>query len=466
MAQQLNGLHYAIAKLAACKTAITHYAGTLEENRAGVEKYMNTKKTRAARFYDELRRSQEQIVNTIKDSRLALMELGDAQLSEYAGTLAVQLTAFNLMTKSYATLIGVLTAFADKLPEADTANASVIGRLMDSVRMGFYPTDLANVGHIMNGISFPQGVTTNLFDPCCGEGAALKKLAVGNNCFTFGIELDNARATVAQDELHRVGYGSYFHSRVSHDAFHLLFLNPPYLSVITEGSMRARDEKRFLVESLKHLMIGGLLVYIIPYYRLTEDVCRVLADNFTDISVHRVTAKEFKKFSQVVVMGTKIKRINGTEFVEQLALLAYKPDIIPFITELKAGRYALPANPKKVEIFKGAEFNELELARQLKTSKSLDGLLTTKTANSAIRRPPLPFTFAQLGLLGGSGYINGLIECDSPHIIKGRIIKEVRTDSDENYNGTGQYLSTTVTEKISNRMIFNILTPDGFKSLA
>ena len=466
MAQQLDGVHYAVAKLAACKTVITRYAGTLEANRAGVEKYMDTKKSRAARFYDELRRSREQIVDAINDSRLALMELGDAQLSEYAGTLAVQLAAFNLMTKSYATLLGILTAFADKLPDADTTNASVIGRLMNKVRMGYYPTDLANVGHIMNGIEFPQGVTTNLFDPCCGEGAALKKLAVGNNCFTYGIELDSARATAAQDELHRVGFGSFFHSRISHDAFHLLFLNPPYLSVITEGSTRARDEKRFLVDTLKHLMVGGLLVYIIPYYRLTEDVCRVLADNFTDISIHRVTAKEFKKFSQIVVMGTKIPRINGGELVSPLAELAYTPDRIPCITELEAGRYALPAITKKVDIFKGAEFNELELARQLKTSKSLDGLLTTKTANSAIRRPPLPFTFAQLGLLGGSGYINGLIECDSPHIIKGRIIKEVRIDSDENYNGKGQYLSTTVTEKISNKMIFNILTPDGFKSLA
>ena len=138
MAQQLDGVHYAVAKLVACKTVITRYADTLEENRAGVEKYMDTKKSRAARFYDELRHSREQIVDAINDSRLALMELGDAQLSEYAGTLAVQLAAFNLMTKSYTTLIGVLTAFADKLPDADTTNASVIGRLMNKVRMGYY----------------------------------------------------------------------------------------------------------------------------------------------------------------------------------------------------------------------------------------------------------------------------------------------------------------------------------------
>ena len=32
----------------------------------------------------------------------------------------------------------------------------------------------------------------------------------------------------------------------------------------------------FLIESLDALALGGLLVYIIPYYRLTPDICRVL----------------------------------------------------------------------------------------------------------------------------------------------------------------------------------------------
>jgi len=463
---QLDGEHYAVVRLAECKKIITHYAMAMEVNRDGIAQCLDTDKPRAARFYNEIQRSRELIITAARECRLALLEIGDAELSQYAGNLSEQLAAFNLMTKSYATLTGVLKSFADKLPEATTTNAAIIGRLMNNVRMGYYPTNLTNIGHILNGIVFPQGITTNLLDPCCGEGKALKALAVGNNCYTYGVEIDESRAVIAQDELHRVGFGSFFHSRISREAFHLLFLNPPYLSVVTEKGGRTRDEKKFLIESLNHLMTGGLLVYIIPYYRLSEDICRVLADNFTDISVHRFTDKEFEKFSQIAVIGTKIQRTNGAALVASLAELALTPDNIPCITELEAGRYALPTNSKKVEIFKGAEFNELELARQLKTSKSLDGLLTTKTANSAIRRPPLPFTFAQLGLLGGSGYINGLIECDSPHIIKGRIIKEVRTDSAENYNGKGQYLSTTVTEKISNRMIFNILTSDGFKSLA
>ena len=42
------------------------------------------------------------------------------------------------------------------------------------------------------------------------------------------------------------------------------------------------------------------------------------------------------------------------------------------------------------------------------------------------KRPPLPLTIGQIGLVGGSSLINGLIECDAPHVLKGRVVKAVR----------------------------------------
>ncbi|MCD8375204.1 MAG: hypothetical protein LUC20_08970 [Oscillospiraceae bacterium] len=61
--------------------------------------------------------------------------------------------------------------------------------------------------------------------------------------------------------------------------------------------------------------------------------------------------------------------------------------------------------------------------------------------------------------------INGLIECDTPHVIKGRVIKVKKVDREEKFNGQGVHMSAEVKEVISNKMVFNILTPDGFKSL-
>lgn len=58
--------------------------------------------------------------------------------------------------------------------------------------------------------------------------------------------------------------------------------------------------------------------------------------------------------------------------------------------------------------------------------------------------------------------------CDSPHIIKGRIIKEKLTDSRAAKTDakTGDALVTEITETQTNKMVFHILTAAGFKALA
>ena len=336
---------------------------------------------------------------------------------------------------------------------------------MNNIKLGYYPTDPGNISLLLRGIHFPEGVTTNLFDPCCGCGKALRQLAQGNNCYAYGVELDESRAEEAQTRLHRVGFGSFFHSRISHEAFHLLFLNPPYLSVINESGGRSRHEKRFLIESIPTLMYGGLLIYVIPYYRLTSDICRILVDNFDKLSVWRFADAEFKKFKQVAVMGIRKKR--GTELQDTLWLeqYAYAPASIPLLSQLPESRYALPAQPLEVSTFKGERFNQKELEQQLRRSDSFAQMMARSELDSGVKRPLLPLSISQIGLIGGSGMINGLIECDTPHIIKGRIIKVVRTESEEKFNYRGDHMGSEIKETISNKMIFNVLTPNGFKAL-
>ena len=333
------------------------------------------------------------------------------------------------------------------------------------IRSGDPPAIAELYGSILRGIRFPEGVTTNVFDPCCGCGKALRQIAQGNNCFTYGVELDESRAEEAQTRLHRVGVGSFFHSRISSEAFHLLFLNPPYLSVLNQGGGRARHEKRFLVESMGHLMIGGLLIYIIPYYRLTPDICRILGENFDDLTAWRVTDGEFKKFKQAVILGLRKKRIDDSDAGIPLERYA-DPAALQCVTQLEKGRYAVPAVHKKVEIFKGERFNERELERQLSQSDSIRRLMNAESnLDRTDKRPLLPLSIGQIGLVGGSGMINGLIDCGTPHIIKGRIIK-VKTEEREGiFSSQGIHIGAEIKEVISNKMVFNILTPKGFKAL-
>ena len=81
------------------------------------------------------------------------------------------------------------------------------------------------------------------------------------------------------------------------------------------------------------------------------------------------------------------------------------------------------------------------------------------------RRPLLPLSIGQIGLIGGSGLINGLIAGDAPHIIKGRVVKETRTRQETVLNPGGECVKE-IHEIRSNKMVFNILTPDGYRSLS
>ena len=458
---------YVLEQLMGDRAVILKDCAELKTNRDKIDKYRETNLPRAQDAYLELQRAQRRILEALRDAQHSLLEMEEDATASMAGKLYQGFSGFNLMSRSYDPVCKVLTDFANQLPASqDNVNAQVIGRLMNNVRMGYYPTDPENISHILRGIQFPAGVTTNVLDPCCGCGKALRQIADGHNCYAYGIELDELRAEEAQNRLHRVGIGSYFYSRISREAFHLMFLNPPYLSVLREGGGKTRYEKRFLIETIERLMPGGVLIYVIPYYRLTADICRVLSDNYADIGVWRFTDDEFRKFKQVAVIGTRKKRSEDAKTAAWLESLSYACADIPLITEIEENRYAVPGTPKSVEIFKGERFNEKELERQLTRSDSIRRMMNAKSElDRGTKHPLLPLSIGQIGLVGGSGMINGLIECDTPHIIKGRIVKVKNTEREELFSSYGEHTGAEVRETVSNKMIFNVLTPQGFRSL-
>ena len=450
---------YALDQLTQLQTQIMQSAQGMVVQRARIEKYRQSDLAAARDTYTELERIRAHLVERLTASQLFLLEMEEYPLASAAEQLRRGLAGFQLMSTGYKPVYEALAKFTASFPTGQKTSAAIVGRLMNNIKLGYYPTDPGTISLLLRGIHFPEGVTTNLFDPCCGCGKALRQLAQGNNCYAYG------RAEDAQTRLHRVGFGSFFHSRISHEAFHLLFLNPPYLSVINEGGGRSRHEKRFLIESTPTLMYGGLLIYVIPYYRLTSDICRILVDNFDELTVWRFTDSEFKKFKQVAVLGIRKKRdteLSDTLWLEQLAC---SPAEIPPLTQLPEGRYALPAQPMTVNTFKGERFNQRELEQQLRRSDSFAQMMARSELDSGVKHPLLPLSISQIGLIGGSGMINGLIECDTPHIIKGRIIKVVRMESEEKFNYRGDHMGSEITETISNKMIFNVLTPNGFKAL-
>lgn len=450
--------YYVLEKFALWKTTALSALEAMQIKRKAIAKNMQAKNNmRAREIYQELEFVRNKVMDALMNLKLLFCEAQMDDCAEYAGKLYKAVKGFNLMTSDYTGFIKSFVPIINQIPNNETTNSAVIGRLMNNVRTGYYPTDLQHVRKIKESIVFPEGRRINALDTCCGCGLALEELTRGEIADTYGIEIDELRGHEAEQRLDRVGFGSFFYSRMSRDAFHLLFLNPPYISVMKEGGGNTRAEKKFLVDSIYHLMDGGVLVYIIPYYRLTSDICRILCDNFSDLRVYRFAESEFKKFRQVAVMGVKKPKADGSELVEGLMQRVSDADSIPPIQTLPAESYVLPAQEKKVELFKGAKFNLGELQRQLEGSKSLDGLFEKSSLDAREKRPLLPLNVGQVGLIGGSGLINGYVDCENPHILKGRIIKEMKkTDGADG----------TLVETRVNKMVFNVLTPYGFKKLA
>lgn len=232
--EPLSQRFYALEQLGDLSDTIILISEGLQSYREQIAKLLNDqKKADAFELYRLLERQRTYLVEQIRGTCSFLMEL-ESPLTAAARNLAEQLAAFPLMTADYSKLTAVLKRFANALPNHQTTDASIIGRLMNNVRLGHYPTDLTHVGYIANSIVFPAESKVNLIDPCCGTGDALLRLALGTDSRCYGIELDDHRAEQAQQQLYRVGFGSFFGSNISPGAFHVVFLNPPYLSVLSE----------------------------------------------------------------------------------------------------------------------------------------------------------------------------------------------------------------------------------------
>ena len=459
--EQHQQIAFCLKEIAESKTLILNLSAGFPKIRAAYEKYKGTGLKREYDSLVDLRRAVKRLLEEFPALILRLNEYGDSELSKTAERLYGVLKKFNYIgTADYFKLCMALESFANGLPTADhNINTAKLAHLMNRARMGYFPTDLSHIKMLKDAIVLP-GEPVNLIDPCCGEGIALQAFSKGIQARTYGIEIDAVRGEEAGRRLQRVGFGSFFHSRISLNAFQGLWLNPPYLSVPSENGTR-RLEKSFLADSMRLLQVGGIMVYIIPYYRATPDVCRVLCENFTDLRVHKFIGKEFERFKQVAIIGRRIERREAEKMAKKLSEYMLDADKIPPITDLPENCYEMPAATKKVELFKGAVFNVSELAEQLKKSPSTQRLFEDRTLDNRKLSPLLPLNLSQVGLVGASGMLNGRVECDTPHIIKGRIVKEKKTKIGvEDDKG-----KTAIREITSNRLIFNVLTPTGLKSL-
>ncbi len=267
----MSETYYVLDKFAQYDTSLKSIIEALPIKRNAIDRYMQKNKVQRAKdTYADLVVLKKKLIDIVRNLQLLFSEVDMTEGAEFSKKLFVAVTRFNLTTPDYSKLLNAISALENYIPQTEKANASVIGHLMNNVKMGYYPTDLEHVQKIKNALKFPD-VCVNLFDPCCGEGFALELLGEDKNCITFGTEIDEIRGKESETRIDRVGFGSYFYSSIRSEAFHAILLNPPYLNVIGENGVKARSEKRFLVESMHHLMDRRIANETQGYY---SDFCR------------------------------------------------------------------------------------------------------------------------------------------------------------------------------------------------
>lgn len=236
--------HYSLRCLLNAQSGLRSTAAELAKLRRRLDKMLREKGMETARpVHDSIVRGKEKLCSLLNGSRLSLLEIGQEELASASQKLVCSVRHFPIMAPDYTPMLTGVLKFADLLPIKDDSLSAALGHLANLAKIGYYPTDPAHVAYLSQALVFPENSKINLLDPCCGEGLALERIAQGQNCHTFGVELDDSRARQACEHLERVAMGSYFYSRISHNAFQLLYLNPPYLSTISEAERRTFESK-------------------------------------------------------------------------------------------------------------------------------------------------------------------------------------------------------------------------------
>jgi hypothetical protein len=104
-----------------------------------------------------------------------------------------------------------------------------MSRAAGLAKVGYYPTPPEALRRLCALLSpAPGSGHVRVLDPCAGEGDALAEVASALDGEPFAAEVQRDRAALCRERFSRAIWGDAFRLRLSHHAFSLLWLNPPY----------------------------------------------------------------------------------------------------------------------------------------------------------------------------------------------------------------------------------------------
>lgn len=318
-----------------------------------------------------------------------------------------------------------------------------MARLNAQIKMEYYPTPPRVVELIAAFVSRPLPAGVRLLDPCAGRGEALAQLAaLLGGAETCGVELNADRAIEAKARLTRALACGYSELRAPANAFHLLFLNPPY-----DWENGRRMELLFLqhANAKGWLQAGGLLVWIVPeHVARREDARKLLAAWYEGLSIFRFPDPEYAAFEQVVVLGAQRARRAAAppwEIPEELPILG-----------TQGNPYALPAPAPLPRFYFHPAAPSAEDLQELaaRAPRDFPEIAAPPAPLETQVRPLLPLRSGHLAMFLGAGMVNNCeLRRDGQRLlVKGRTVKVVDERQEPTEGGT----RTVQTERLLSRI--------------
>lgn len=317
-------------------------------------------------------------------------------------------------------------------------------RLAGRERLGFYPLPLREAKRIRNFLRIP-GEGCSALDPCIGEGFALAEIVAHTNCLRYGVEIDSGRVTSARSVAEEVIHGNCFDVQCPVESLSLIYLNPPYDFEIAVGEGRSqRTEKLFLEHVYRWLKRAGLLIMVIPS-TYVADCSQLLASQFKDVQIYRLTEPESVKYKQVVIFGIRRTRaererlrdneiVRARSWYEAVPRETAKLAALPDETDQ---HYAVPKSEPVRLVYKGLPLDQIEdLLPKSSAYRQAAPILFAPPADIH-GRPLTPLHGGHVGLLCTAGMLNGIFgEADSRHIVYWQSVKLVDTAEEEEDGAT------------------------------
>ena len=311
-------------------------------------------------------------------------------------------------------------------------------RPQGQTKLGFFPLPIAEARRLRNWLAFPGQFSA--LDPCVGDGVAFSCLLADSGAHRYGIEIDAYRAEHARSLGIETLQANAMDVGCPPESLSLLYLNPPY-DWEAGISNNQRLESVFLAHSYRWLKPGGVLVFVIPQLRLAK-CARLLAEQFTDLRVFRLTEPESLQYKQIVALASRRKPrarlsdaslLEGTQYLETLAMrgdfnsLGDTPDI----------KYEIPSSGPTVLTNAGIPLDEIEDLLFDSAAYRQAARVILPQPGSARGRPLTPLHGGHVGLLCTAGMLNGIFgEDEDRHIAHWRSLKFIDHWEEEQEDGT------------------------------